>query len=426
MNRRLKPPRPPIDRYRTVSLILAIALLASCGAIPERLDQKPLPLSHPTFFDTLEAYTSSPLLPGHKVTVLLNGEETFSAMLAGIRGAKKSINFVTYVFWKGSIADELTEALAERARAGIPVNLLLDSQGAKTIEEENVDKMRKAGVNLVWFRPLRWYKFPQYNYRTHRKVLVIDGEIGFTGGIGIGEQWSGHAEDSDHWRDTCVQVEGPVVHYFQAAFVENWMEATRTLLVGEIYFPPLKPVGKVRVQGIRSSPMESSSEVYMLYLLTIASAEHYLYITTAYFLPDPLLQDHLLHAVQRGVDVRVLVPGPHNDMGLLYQLSRNGYGRLLKGGVKIYEFQPTFMHAKTMVADGIFGTIGSTNFDNRSFSLNDEFNMTFHSPEIAKQMQEVFHQDLRRSRPISYEEWKKRPYRERFVGWLGSWVKNFL
>jgi cardiolipin synthase len=172
--------------------------------------------------------------------------------------------------------------------------------------------------------------------------------------------------------------------------------------------------------------MESSSEVYMLYLLTIASAERFIYITTAYFLPDPLLQDHLLHAVKRGVDVRVLVPGPHNDMGLLYQLSRNGYGRLLEGGVKIYEFQPTFMHAKTMVADGTFGTIGSTNFDNRSFSLNDEFNMTFHNSGIAKEMQEVFHQDLRRSRPIAYEEWKKRPYRERFVGWLGSWVKNFL
>ena len=164
----------------------------------------------------------------------------------------------------------------------------------------------------------------------------------------------------------------------------------------------------------------------MLYLLTIASTERTLYLTTAYFLPDTLLQDHLIHAVKRGVDVRVLVPGPHNDMGMLYQLSRNGYGRLLKEGVKIYEFQPTFMHAKTMVVDGVFGTIGSTNFDNRSFSLNDEFNMTFHDQEVAKEMEGVFRDDLKRSRSISYEEWKKRPYRERFVGWLGSWVKNLL
>jgi cardiolipin synthase len=413
-------------RHKVLSFLIIFMLLAACGAIPERLDQKPFPLSHPTFFDTLEAYTTAPLLPGHKIDVLLNGDGAFSTMLKSIRSAKKSINFVTYVYWKGDIADQLADALAERAKAGIPVNLLLDSQGAKTMEEKNISKMKKAGVKLVWFRPLKWYKFPQYNYRTHRKVLVIDGEIGFTGGIGIGEEWIGNAEDENHWRDTSVLVEGPVVHYFQAAFVENWMEATRTMLVGDIYFPPLKPVGDAKAQGIRSSPMESSSTVYMLYLLTIASTEHSLYLTTAYFLPDTLLQDHLIHAVKRGVDVRVLVPGPHNDMGMLYQLSRNGYGRLLKAGVKIYEFQPTFMHAKTMVADGVFGTIGSTNFDNRSFSLNDEFNLTFHDQEIAREMQEVFHDDLKRSRSISYQEWKKRPYRERFVGWIGSWVKNLL
>ena len=311
--------------YKIFSLILVVAL-GACGAIPERLEQKPFPLSHPTFFNTLEAYTSAPLLPGHKVDVLLNGDETFSAMLKSIRNAKKSINFVTYVYWKGPIADEFAEALAERARAGIPVNLLLDSQGAKAMEEKNVDLMKEAGVSLVWFRPLKWYKFPQYNFRSHRKVLIVDGEIGFTGGIGIGEEWAGNAEDSKHWRDTCIQVEGPVVHYFQAAFVENWMEATRAMLVGDLYFPPLKPVGEVKAQGIRSSPMESSSEVYMLYLLTIASAERFLYITTAYFLPDTLLEDHLIHAVRRGVDVRVVVPGPHNDMGMLYELSRNGYG----------------------------------------------------------------------------------------------------
>lgn len=257
-------------------------------------------------------------------------------------------------------------------------------------------------------------------------MLVVDGEVGFTGGIGIGQEWAGNAEDPKQWRDTCVKVEGPVVHYMQAAFVENWMEATRTMLVGDIYFPPLKSVGDVKTQGIRSSPMESSSEVYMLYLLTIASAERSLYITTAYFLPDTLLEDHLIHAVRRGVDVRVLVPGPHNDMGLLYQLSRNGYGKLLKGGVKIYEFQPTFMHAKTMVADGIWGTIGSTNFDNRSFSLNDEFNLTFFHTETAREMEQVFQDDLKRTRAISYEEWRKRPYRERFLGWLGSWIKNLL
>lgn len=409
-----------------ILLLHLMLVLVSCGAVPKRLEQEPFPLSHPAFFDTVEAYTSAPILPGHSVRVLLNGDETFSAMLKAIREAEKSITFVTYVYWKGKIADAFAEALAQRAKEGLPVYLLLDSQGAKSMEEGNVTKMQEAGVRFAWFRPLKWYRPFQYNYRTHRKVLIIDGRIGFTGGIGIGDEWLGHAQDKEHWRDTCVVVEGPVVHYLQAAFVENWMEATRSVLVGDLYFPPLKEAGQIRAQGIRSSPLESSSEVYMLYLLTIASAERTLYITTAYFLPDDLLQDRLIEAVERGVDVKVIVPGRFNDNYLLYQLSRNGYGRLLKAGVKIYEYQPTFMHAKTMVADGMWGSIGSTNFDNRSFSLNDEFNLNFHSREVSQRLEEIFLKDLAQSRPISYEEWRKRPYRERFVGWLGDWIKNLL
>lgn len=414
------------NRIKTVLVLDLMLVLVACGAVPKRLEQEPFPLSHPAFFDTLEAYTSAPILPGHSVRVLLNGDETFSAMLKAIREAEKSITFVTYVYWKGKVADAFADALARRARDGLPVYLLLDSQGAKSMEEKNVTKMKEAGVHFAWFRPLKWYKFPQYNYRTHRKVLIIDGRIGFTGGIGIGDEWLGHAEDKEHWRDTCVVVEGPVVHYMQAAFAENWMEATRTMLVGDLYFPPLGEAGPVKAQGVRSSPMESSSEVYMLYLLTIASAEKTLYITTTYFLPDGLLQDRLIEAVRRGVDVRVIVPGPYNDNYLLHQLSRNGYGRLLKAGVKIYEYQPTFMHAKTMVADGVWGSIGSTNFDNRSFNLNDEFNLNFHNHEVAQRLEKVFLEDLEQSLPISYEEWKKRPYRERFVGWLGDWIKNLL
>ncbi|MBI3804262.1 MAG: cardiolipin synthase B [Nitrospirae bacterium] len=413
------------QKTRLILICLLGLILISCGAVPKRLDQDPFPLSHPVFFNTLEAYTGAPILKGNRVRVLLNGDEFFPAMLKAIRGAKQSITFVSYVYWRGQIADEFAEILAQRAREGIPVYLLLDSQGAKAMDEKNVVKMREAGVHLSWFRPLRWYKFPQYNYRTHRKILVVDGKIGFTGGIGIGQEWAGHAQDPDHWRETCVVVEGPVVHYLQAAFAENWMEATGTMLVGNIYFHPLEAVGPVQAQGIRSSPMESSSEVYMLYLLTLSAAERTLYITTAYFLPDDLLQERLIQAVQRGVDVRVVLPGKYNDNYFLYQLSRNGYGKLLKAGVKIYEYQPTFIHAKAMVADGIWGSIGSTNFDNRSFSLNDEFNLNFHDREVAGRLEEVFQEDLDHSRRVSYEEWEKRPYRERFVGWLASWIKNF-
>lgn len=414
------------NRIKGLLLLPLMLVLAACGAVPKRLEQAPFPLSHPAFFDTLEAYTSAPILPGHSVRILLNGDETFSAMLKAIREAEKSITFVTYVYWKGKVADALSDALSQRARDGLPVYLLLDSQGAKSMEKKNVAKMQEAGVRFAWFRPLKWYRPFQYNYRTHRKILVVDGRIGFTGGIGIGDEWLGNADDKEHWRDTCVVIEGPVVHYLQAAFVENWMEATRSVLVGDLYFPPLKEAGPIKAQGIRSSPMESSSEVYMLYLLTIASAERTLYITTAYFLPDELLQDRLIEAAERGVDVKVIVPGQYNDNYLLYQLSRNGYGRLLKAGVKIYEYQPTFMHAKTMVADGVWGSIGSTNFDNRSFSFNDEFNLNFHSRDVAEYLEKVFLEDLERSRQISFEEWKKRPYRERFVGWLGDWIKNLL
>ncbi|WDT77360.1 MAG: phospholipase D-like domain-containing protein [Candidatus Manganitrophus sp.] len=236
---------------RGLFLILMLTLVA-CGATPKRLGQDPFPLSHPSFFDTLEAYTGAPILPGHHVRVLLDGDEAFPAMLKGIREAKKSITFVTYVYWKGKIADEFADALAQRARDGLPVYLLLDSQGAKTMEEKNVTKMKEAGVRFAWFRPLKWYKPFQYNYRTHRKVLVIDGRIGFTGGIGIGDEWLGHAQDKDHWRDTCVVVEGPVVHYLQAAFAENWLEATRTMIVGDLYFPPSKRSARSKRKGFEA------------------------------------------------------------------------------------------------------------------------------------------------------------------------------
>lgn len=411
--------------FRLPPFAFVLAHLA-WGAVPKRLEQKPFPLSHPTFFDTLEAYASAPILPGHRLRILLNGDEVFPVMLKAIREAKKSITFVTYVYWKGEIADEFAEALAERARAGVAVYLLLDSHGTQKMEEKNVINMRESGVNLTWFRPLHWYKFFQYNYRTHRKILVVDGRIGFTGGIGIAEEWAGRAQSPAHWRDTCVRVEGPVVHHLQAAFAENWMESTQTMLMGEEFFPPLAPAGTVRVQGVRSSPMESSSEIYMLYLLTIAAAERTLYITTAYFLPDDLLQERLIEAARRGVDVRVIVPSFYIDLKFVHYLVRNGYGKLIENGVKIYEYQPTFIHAKTMVADRVWGTIGSANFDNRSFSLNDEFNLNFYDREIARRLETIFLKDLGRSRLISYEKWAARPYRERSIGWLASWIKGYL
>jgi cardiolipin synthase len=264
-----------------------------------------------------------------------------------------------------------------------------------------------------------------YNYRNHRRILVIDGRVGFTGGYGISDTWNGDGRTEKHWRETNARIEGPAVKFLQAAFAESWLETTAIAIGGEGYFPRLTPIGKMPVQIVSSSPAGGSFQNYMLFLLSINSARKSILITNPYFIPDEAMTDALLKAVQRGVRVVVLAPGKI-DSRLTYVASRSHYGELLLGGVEIFEYQPALMHAKTMVVDGVWATIGSTNFDNRSFALNEELNLTVYDTSLARGLEAIFHEDLKHSKKITYEEWQSRSVFERLWELFAFPVKEQL
>jgi cardiolipin synthase len=374
------------------------------------------------FLQTMYALTGAPLSEGNKVEILKNGVEIFPSMLDAIRDAKKTINLEFYIYWDGEIGRQFAEALAERARAGVKVNVILDAVGSAPTSEELIAFMRRNGIAIQWYHPLRWYTLSRFNHRTHRKVLVVDGEVGFSGGVGIADIWLGDADSKDHWRETVVRVEGPVVTQMQFAFMDNWVKTRGELLTGLDYFPRVEPRGECLTQVLKSSPAEGSSAVKLLYIVSIVSARRSIYISNAYFVPDRDTIRALEGAVRRGVDVRVIVPGEFTDVPVVRQAGRFFYGQLLRRGIRIYEYQPTMMHAKTMVVDGIWSTIGSSNFDDRSFRLNDEVNVNVYDEAIAQRMEELFFADLARSEEITSPLWIRRPWfdriKERVAGWL--------
>ena len=276
-----------------------------------------------------------------------------------------------------------------------------------------IDFLSRNGVDLEWYHPLRWYTLSRFNHRTHRKLLIVDGHVGFSGGVGIADNWLGDADSRDHWRETVVRVEGPVVTQMQFAFMDNWVKSRGELLTGLDYFPEGAPIGEMTTQVIKSSPSEGSSSVKLLYIISIVSATKSIYIANAYFVPDQDTTRALEGAIRRGVDVRVVVPGEYTDVPIVRQASRLHYDYLLRRGIRIFEYQPTMMHAKTMVVDGVWSTIGSSNFDERSFRLNDEVNVNVYDGGIAKEMETMFFEDLARSREITMRRWFKRPAIER-------------
>ncbi len=365
------------------------------------------------FLQTMYALTGAPMSEGNAVTILRNGVEIFPSMLAAIRAAKRTINLEFYIYWDGEIGRQFAEALAERARAGVQVNVILDSVGSAPMSETLIEFMRRNGIDLEWYHPLRWYTISRLNHRTHRKLLIVDGEIGFSGGVGIADNWLGNADSKEHWRETMIRLEGPVVTQMQFTFMDNWVKSRGELLTGLNYFPQLVPRGDHITQVIKSSPSEGSSTVKLLYIISIVSAERSIYISNAYFLPDPDTTRALEGAVRRGVDVRIVVPGEHNDVPIARQASRLAYEFLLRRGIRIFEYQPTMMHAKTMVVDGIWTTIGSSNFDDRSFRLNDEVNVNVFDEEIAAQLEKMFMDDVARSVEITPRKWLRRPFFDR-------------
>jgi cardiolipin synthase A/B len=350
---------------------------------------------------------------GNSILALQNGVEIFPAMLEAIRSAKTSITFETFIYWSGEIGREFTDALAERARNGIAVNVLLDWVGSMRMEQRLLDQMRDAGVHLHRYRPLRWHNLHRLNNRTHRKLLVVDGKLGFTGGVGIADQWQGNGSDPDHWRDSHYRLEGPVVAQLQAAFNDNWIKTTGKLLNGAPYFPQLEPAGDMHAHLFIASPAGGSESMHLMYLMAIAAAERTIDLAASYFVPDELLIEAMIAATNRDVRVRVVLPGPHIDSEAVRIASKKEWGRLLRAGVKIYVYQRTMLHTKLLIIDSEFVSVGSTNFDMRSLQLNDEASLNIYDKDFAEQLTEVYEADLEPTVEYSYSMWKKRPLRQK-------------
>lgn len=365
-----------------------------------------------------------PIVEGNRVTALYNGVQIFPAMLAAIRHARHTICFETYIYWSGGIAREFAEALMERARAGVRVHVLIDWVGSLPMEDGVLEEMRASAVQVERYHKLHWYNLRNTNNRTHRKLLVIDGRIGFTGGVGIADEWTGDATDPHHWRDTQFRVEGPCVGQLQAAFMDNWMKTHAVVLHSEEYFPQNEPVGDAPAQVFMSSPSEGSESARLLYLLSIVAAERSVRIATAYFVPDDLSVETLIQARRRGVEVEIVLPGPYIDSRAVKWASRARWGPLLQAGVAIYEYQPTMYHTKVMIVDDVWVVVGSANFDNRSFRLNDEVNLNLLDAELAREQVQWFERDKQRARRISYEEWRQRPWRHKVREKVGELLRS--
>jgi cardiolipin synthase len=401
-------------RRRLVGLAALLAMLAGCASVQPVYTIPPVRLGEPSFFPTLEAHTKSPIEGGNRVEILLDGDETFPVMLRLIRGARRTITLAQYFFEDGDISWEITQAVAERCRAGLGVKVLLDAFGSLALPAKYPEALRRAGCHLAYFRPLRPWKLHRYNHRNHRRVLVVDGRTGITGGIGFSDKWRGDGRVEGHWRDTNVLVEGPVVRQLQAAFAESWLEATGMVVGDDPYFPRLSPVGDVYAQVVSSSPARGAFQAYMLFLLSIQSARRSILLTNPYFVPDARMVEALLTAVGRGVRVVVLVPG-EIDHNLVREASRAQFGELLQAGIKIYEYRPALLHAKTMVVDGLWATVGSTNLDNRSFALNEELQLTVYDAGLARRMEQIFSEDVKAARRVTYEAWTRRPLTARVL-----------
>ena len=381
------------------------------------------PLESEDFLCSLEATTDSKIHRRGRVEVLTNGEVFYESELEAIRGAQHSVNLEAYIFQKGEVTKKFVEALTERARSGVKVRLVLDAVGSFATWESYFEELRAAGGRVCWYHPLRWYTLARFNNRTHREIVVVDGRTGFVGGAGFADHWHKGDEKNPRWRDTMFRVEGDAVASIQAGFVENWLEASGEILTGRKYFPPSEVEDCLEALVVDSSPGSGgSTRARILYQTLLAAASRSIQITTPYFLPDRSARQEMVRAVrERGVELKIIVPGHHSDHLLTRRSSRRLFGELLRAGARIYEYEPAMIHAKTMVVDGLWSLVGSTNFDNRSFGLNDEINLAARDEKLAARLAEDFSTDLAASREITYDEWRRRSIFERMHEWLG-WV----
>jgi cardiolipin synthase A/B len=404
---------------RTLCLLLAGLALAGCATRQTRgIAYKIEPnysVEDAQFQRTIGSLLGPSLVPGNKVAALINGDEIFPAMLDAIRGAEQSVNLETYIYWSGKVGDQFADALAERARAGVEVHVLVDWFASSWVDTGMFDRMRAAGVTLVRHNPLVWYSTSRINHRDHRKILVVDGQVGFIGGAGIGDVWLGNADSPGHWRDTMFRVEGPVVAQLQAAFMDNWIKSSGEVLDGEAYFPELLPAGDVSAQVFISSPKDGVENVRLMYLLSLSAARQSIRLSTPYFVPGDLTEEALFDACARGVQVEIIVPGAITDAKPVRHASRAKWGPLIQAGVRFYEYQPTMYHCKIMIVDDVWVSVGSANFDNRSFRLNDEANLNIYSRTFAEEQIRIFEEDKANSREVTYEQWKRRGLGKRLL-----------
>lgn len=421
-----------MKRPRHVKLIITILVVLGIvgGLLALAQDQITLKIQSahaadsPAFPGYAAALLGSHPTGGNSYTVLTNGDQIFPSMLDAVNGARRRISFETYIYNKGAIGRQFTDAFIAAAGRGVLVQIVIDAIGSSRFPKEWHESMTAAGVKIGVFGKAKWYSLKELNYRTHRKILTVDGRVGFTGGVGLDDQWQGHAQDKAHWRDTMVRVEGPVVRLMEGAFNENLVETLGP--VTPIVDPPEQvPAGPLdTAMMLRSSPSGGANDMKRLYLLTVAAARRTLDIATPYFVTDESSDWALAEARRRGVRVRILVEGDLTDALPVKYASRNAYQRLMADGIEIYEYQPTMMHVKAMVVDGAWTIVGSANFDNRSLELNDEMNLAVSDAGFAARLLQDFEQDLRSAKRLDLETWHRRPFldkvREHFWSYFGE------
>ncbi|WP_347557428.1 phospholipase D-like domain-containing protein [Robbsia sp. KACC 23696] len=405
------------------AILTAMAVMVAVNfKVPEKAVRHAIGHCHaiedPQFELEMDAMLGPDMLQGNSITALHNGDEIFPAMLAAIRAAKQSITFETYIYWSGSIGREFADALKERQLAGVAVHVMLDWAGSFKMDQSLLSELRDAGVEVEKYHPLKWYTVSRLNNRTHRKLLVVDGTIGFTGGVGIADQWRGHAQDPEHWRDMHFRIEGPVVAQLQAGFMDNWIKTTGRVLHSAKYYPALAAAGSRKMHMFVSSPSGGNASMQLMYLLAVAAATKTIDLQAAYFIPDRLMNDALVEATRRGVKIRLLVPDRYTDSMLIRVASKRQWGSLLAAGVEIYEYEKTMMHNKMLILDGLMVSVGSTNFDMRSFNLNDEASLNVYSPEFGAAMTRVMESDLRGATACTMEKWRARPMLQKIGEWL--------
>ncbi len=402
-----------------------VSYLIAPAAVPPRfgLDHE-LPVDSPEFVATVAGASGSPFLKGNTLQLLNNGEAFYPPMLEAIEGAEASITIEAYIYWAGDIGRVFAKALAERATSGCAVKILLDAIGSSSIGAEILDLLEAGGCQVAWYNPIRWYTLGRFNNRTHRKSLIVDGRVAFTGGAGIADHWQGNARGPDEWRDMQIRLEGPAVVPLQAGFAHNWQQTTGELLSGDAFYPAIVSSGPLAVQTLLSSPETGASHVRTMYYLSIVCARESIYIANPYFVPDPVAIETLIEAKRRGVDVRIMVSGIRNDNWLARHNSVRLFGRLLAAGIEIQEFNRTMLHHKTMVVDRRWVTVGTANFDNRSFAHNEESNVCVFDRRLAGQLHDIFLDDLMGSERVTVDAWRTRGAWARAQEFVASFLQE--